>query len=121
MAPPLKPLQSVAVHVTEPEAGAFQWALTKLEADHTWSELQSADTTRPTYKEAMAEGLLALQARISDLNAGPRADATERHGPTPRHGPRDATEVEPAAGSDSDPESRTEPTRRSVFGFGLAN
>lgn len=115
MASTLKPLQSIAVHVTEPATGAFQWALAELEADHTWSELQIADTTHATYREAMADGLVALQARIADLDAGPRATAG-RHSPAQRHVHR------LARGKEDEPVPEgSKPTRQSVFGFGLAN
>lgn len=103
-------LRPIAVHVTEPEPGAFQWLLAELADDHTWTALQSADAHRTTYKEAMADGLLALQALATDLDQGPRMPAAHR--------PTKAAPARRPAPAGHDPAAKA---RRSAFGFGLAN
>lgn len=113
------PLRSIAVHVTEPETGAFQWALAELCADHTWTELQSAEASCSTYKEAVANGLLALQALIPDLDTGPRAASADQHR---RSGPnRGAGRVRSEEDEEPILDDGTSPSHQSVFGFGLAN
>ena len=66
-------LRPLAVTVEEPQAGVFAWAL--LEHRGTgWKTVDEARAraVRSTYREAMADGLLALQKRVDDLDTGPR-------------------------------------------------
>lgn len=67
------PLRPIAVHVTEPSAGAFRWELLERDDAGQWALLQTADAAALTYRQAMADGLVALQSMIDDLDAGPRA------------------------------------------------
>lgn len=79
-------LRHIAVYVEEPKQGRFAWVLAELEG-RSWRELDRSDSPVGSYKTAMAEGLLALQAMVQDLDIGPRAadapadegDAGERH------------------------------------------
>lgn len=67
------PLRRISVYVEEPESGWFQWVLAEAaEGLSIWHDLKAAEEWAPTYKEAMAEGLLALQDLIEDLDQGPR-------------------------------------------------
>jgi hypothetical protein len=53
------------------------WLL--LEQDVEWMPLQRAERPTKSYAKAMADGLFALQALITDLDVGPReseVDAT---------------------------------------------
>ncbi|WP_062362179.1 hypothetical protein [Variovorax paradoxus] len=72
------PLRRISVYVEEPEAGWFQWVLAEAaEGLSIWHDLNAADEWQPTYREAMAEGLLALQEMIDDLDQGPREEPPE--------------------------------------------
>ncbi|MGI4779111.1 MAG: hypothetical protein ACRYGA_13520 [Janthinobacterium lividum] len=71
--------------VVEPEPGTFVWEL--LEHGGAWQSLQRAERKARTYSEAMADGLLALQALVDDLDVGPREREAE-----------DATAQEPKFG-----------------------
>lgn len=87
-------LRHIAVHVEEPKPGRFAWVLSE-RGEHGWQALDTSAAPRTSYRQAMADGLLALQSLVDDLDAGPRsADGT-------------ATEDKPAAA-------------RSYFGFGPA-
>lgn len=69
------PLRRISVYVDEPEHGWFQWVLAEAaEGLSIWHDLKAAKEWVPTYKQAMAEGLLALQDLIEDLDQGPRAE-----------------------------------------------
>lgn len=69
------PLRRISVYVDEPEAGWFAWALAEAgEGMSNWTLLEHADEWVGSYKEAMADGLLALQRMIPDLDAGPREE-----------------------------------------------
>lgn len=69
----LTPLRRISVYVEEPERGWFQWVLAEAaEGLSIWHDLKAAEDWEPTYKEAMAKGLLALQDLIEDLDQGPR-------------------------------------------------
>ncbi|MET1116393.1 MAG: hypothetical protein ABWY08_15785 [Comamonas sp.] len=69
------PLRSIAVHVEEPRRGAFAWVLLERENADTWREIERTQRPAATYRQAMADGLLALQAMIDDLDQGPREPA----------------------------------------------
>ncbi|RCW72477.1 hypothetical protein [Pseudorhodoferax soli] len=99
-------LRHIAVHVEEPRSGRFVWVLTERHADD-WQPLDRARTAVPSYQRAMAEGLLALQQLVEDLDSGPRADAGHAAAP-PERGRAD--EAPPKAA----------PAKGSYFGFGPA-
>ena len=82
------PIRQIAVSVDEPEAGWFAWVLLEQGLDD-WSEIAAADEWVNTYREAMAEGLLALQAMVDDLDTGPRQlpEAAPPSKPKPPSGP----------------------------------
>ncbi len=111
---PATTLRPIAIHVQEPAPGRFDWVLSEQRQGGAWSEIQRAPSGVSTYRQAMADGLLALQALVDDLDSGPRRvvpaapgrKPTRRRGPGP---PADGAAPEPAA-----------PARRSLFGFGPA-
>lgn len=94
-------LRLIAVHVEEPEPMRFSWVLSERSGSR-WDELQHAEQPAETYRQAMAEGLLALQALVPDLDAGPRDEPV--------------AEVDDQV-DDPAPEA---PKRGSLFGFGPA-
>ena len=63
-------LRAIAVTVEEPEPGAFVWVL--VEQGSEWAQFSQAEKARGSYARAMADGLLALQDLIEDLEIGPR-------------------------------------------------
>ncbi|CAN7635278.1 hypothetical protein LJR039_004812 [Pseudorhodoferax sp. LjRoot39] len=99
-------LRHIAVHVEEPRSGRFVWVLTERHADD-WQPLERAATAQRSYRHAMAEGLLALQQRVDDLDIGPRADTR-----TPAAPPDEARVAEPARAA--------APDKGAYFGFGPA-
>lgn len=70
----MRALRSIAITVDEAEEGGFVWLL--LEKEVEWTPLQRAEQPTKSYADAMADGLLALQALVADLDAGPRETAT---------------------------------------------
>ncbi|MGJ7611184.1 MULTISPECIES: hypothetical protein [unclassified Variovorax] len=69
------PLRRIAVYVDEPEPGWFAWVLSEADEDlSTWSQIETTDEWLRSYKEAMAAGLVALQAMVGDLDRGPREE-----------------------------------------------
>lgn len=97
-------LRHIAVHVEEPRPQDFRWVLTEQEGD-AWRPIGKATAADATYKEAMSAGLLALQALVDDLDAGPRRATTDASEATPRQ--QSAAPDEP-------------PARSGFFGFGPA-
>lgn len=83
-------LRSIAVTVEETAPDAFEWVLLERGAD--WSPIRRAKRPVATYAKAMAAGLLALQAMVDDLDAGPR-----------------------------EPEADAQPPQRATFGFGFGS
>lgn len=73
-------LRHIAVHVEEPRPRDFRWVLTEQEGD-AWRPIGKATAADATYQEAMAHGLLALQALVDDLDAGPRRAAADAAAP----------------------------------------
>lgn len=73
-----KLLRSIAVYVEEPKRGSYAWVLIERETADSWRELERAHRPAASYQEAMADGLLALQALSADLDQGPRASAGPR-------------------------------------------
>jgi hypothetical protein len=65
-------LRHIAVYVDERRRGQFAWVLIEQEGD-AWAELQRDTRSAPTYREALAGGLQALQDLAGDLDGGPRA------------------------------------------------
>lgn len=86
-------LRKLAVTVSEEKSRAFSWEVVELLADGDWNVVAAGDRPAGTYRSAMAEGLLALQRMVPDLD----------------HGPREPIQ---------DAEAGTRPTRK-VFGFGF--
>lgn len=77
------PLRRIAVYVEEPEPGWFAWALIEADGSLEWSQLEAAEQSLRSYKEAMAAGLMALQVLVGDLDVGPREEPpTEAKKPT---------------------------------------
>lgn len=116
-------LRHLAVHVKESKPGDFRWVLTELSADHSWSEIQGAKAGAATYREAMADGLMFLQSMVYDLDKGPRTGVDEAtgvgtQGPAPTKRMQRIAEKRSEQASDGE---RSKETKRSVFGFGLAN
>ncbi|QHJ00227.1 hypothetical protein GT347_20930 [Xylophilus rhododendri] len=91
-------LRRIAVYVDEAEGG-FVWVLIEQEED-TWRPLDRADRALAHYGDAMAKGLLALQALVEDLDAGPRT-------------------ADDAPGND-EPAEDDAPRKPGAFGFGPA-
>lgn len=72
---PAAPLRRIAVYVEEPEPGWFAWTLIEADEDPAnWSQIETTDEWVGSYKEAMAAGLVALQAMVGDLERGPREE-----------------------------------------------
>lgn len=68
-------LRRIAVYVGESKPGWFAWALIEADEDlSTWSQIETTDEWLGSYKEAMAAGLVALQAMVGDLDRGPREE-----------------------------------------------
>lgn len=104
-------LRLIAVHVEETAVSRYQWVLTERAEAHEWHELDRSASTVTTYKKAMAQGLLALQALIDDPDAGPRRKASPRKGDSEERGSPVPEVAEPDI-----PASR----KGSLFGFGPA-
>lgn len=90
--------------------------MTEHTSGERWAELDRANTARRKYKEAMADGLLALQAMIVDLDVGPRqeevgsiTEPSEAQEAKPAH--------EPSQRSDGAEPAR-QPKKMGYFGFG---
>jgi hypothetical protein len=115
-------LRRIAVHVEETKSGGFEWVLSSDDNDNdndngTDDEDEDAGPWRPfkrarkaveTYKASMADGLLALQSLIDDLDAGPRRPADIAP---------DSKAVRTGRAAKS--ESEKKPATGSAFGFGL--
>ncbi|CAN7762264.1 hypothetical protein LJR039_007148 [Pseudorhodoferax sp. LjRoot39] len=97
-------LRQIAVHVEEPHSGKFTWVLTE-RAGEDWQPLSRAQSPVRSYKLAMAEGLLALQDLVQDLDLGPRARQEKADTPSASAAPRPAS---------------TTPAKGAYFGFGPA-
>ena len=72
------PLRSIAIYVEEPKRGSYAWVLIERENADAWREIERAHRHVPSYREAMADGLLALQALADDLEQGPRESGGQR-------------------------------------------
>lgn len=76
-----KAAKPVAAKQTARKAPAGKTASAK---SPDWIEIQAAEAPMGSYREAMAAGLMALQAMIDDLEQGPRAAAAADPAPN-RH------------------------------------
>ena len=87
------PLRRIAVHVDEAAQGAYRWILIEQKTKSAkWAEIDAASEPIDTYKEAMAAGLIALEALIDDLDVGPRDAAPSRAAPSKAASPEAAPE-----------------------------
>lgn len=102
----MRELRHIAVHVQEPWSGQFSWVLTECASVQQWQEIDRSTKSVGSYQRAMADGLLALQKLIPDLDVGPRGVPTKRqHRGRVRTGKRQEEET---------------PRRGAYFGFGPA-
>ena len=99
-------LRRIAVYVDEPAAHDFRWVLMERGPQGAWAEIRRASSPAATYHRAMADGLLALQGLVDDLEQGPRNQSrqTRQAKALPR----------------SSRQTAAEPDRPSFFGFGPA-
>lgn len=115
-------LRHIAVHVTEPSVGDFRWVLTELAPDRSWSDIRSAEDGVSTYRQAMADGLQALQSMVYDLDTGPRRNAEDTKSSAlpkpvrPEHRERSSRKVPQHSVDEEEPAK----TKGAVFGFGPA-
>lgn len=65
-------LRDIAVSVRATAAGRFEWLLLEGGIASGWAEIDASASPSDSYKTAMADGLLALQALIDDVEMGPR-------------------------------------------------
>ncbi|CAN7596449.1 hypothetical protein [Acidovorax sp. Leaf78] len=119
-------LRLIAVHVEEDSAGGFEWVLSERDGRTAWGEIQRSASAAGTYKDAMAGGLVALEAMVEDLDIGPRSSTAPhashafraaRAAHAPSAAKRAATEREPSGAAEA--EQKT-PGKPSPFGFGPA-
>ncbi|MDA8445657.1 hypothetical protein [Paracidovorax valerianellae] len=108
-------LRPIAIHVEEPAPGAFSWVLIERDDGHvdTWTPIRKAETAADTYQQAMADGLLALQSMVEDLDIGPRLTAREGW-------PRKDHRSDSAPQADDSEDAQQRPAKPSLFGFGPA-
>ena len=72
-------LRAIAVTVEERAPARFGWLLLeRTDEGSKWSALERSGPSFRKYHEAMADGLLALQAMIEDLDEGPRHPEEEQ-------------------------------------------
>ncbi|CAA2109343.1 hypothetical protein [Variovorax paradoxus] len=111
-------LRRIAVHVDEPRPGKFEWVLNEAlsPSSESWTPLDRAKRPVDSYRKAMALGLLALQALVDDLDAGPRAAQEDGL----QHEDEDNDDAPAARGSRRAQDGKAAtPGRRTAFGFGL--
>ncbi|MDM0059098.1 hypothetical protein [Variovorax fucosicus] len=114
-------LRRISVHVEEPRSGAFEWVLSEADATDAdadqWRVLKRARNAAKTYKDSMADGLVALQALIDDLDTGPRSPGVLEPEPDRRQARK-----RPARSAPSEHQKQESPakaTGRTAFGFGV--
>lgn len=112
-------LRLIAVHVEEPEPQSFLWVLTERNGAR-WREIGRPDAASSTYKKAMADGLLALQAMVDDLDAGPRARGAGSDAEPAQSAEQIAPEQAPAPSGPTEAGSAQRPGKNAYFGFGPA-
>ena len=116
-------LRQISVHIEEPKAGAFEWVLSEADAEDAgnWQPVQRSRRAASTYKAAMADGLVALESLIDDLDKGPRSSTARDHEPGPETAPESeragkrAARAAPRQEPPAKPAGRT----RTAFGFGV--
>jgi len=102
-------LRPIALHVEEPAEGDFRWVLSERDARGRWAGLDRASAAAGTYRQAMADGLLALQELVDDLDTGPRKAVDG------------GADADPDADAeDGQDDGSTAPKKRTLFGFGPA-
>lgn len=77
-------LRKLAVTVSEDRSRAFRWEVVELLPDGDWKVLAAAERPARSYHVAMADGLLALQRMVPDLDLGPREPTQDVEGGTRR-------------------------------------
>lgn len=118
-------LRHIAIHVEEASPGHYAWVLSEQQPDDaaTWTVIQRATAPASTYQAAMAQGLIALEAQVEDLDAGPRRTAEEPARSAAQSRRRSTTAAPAAAPSASEPPPASPGAKRgrpSLFGFGPA-
>ena len=89
----------------EARADGFRWQLLESADGSAWDLLSSARKSLPRYSDAVAAGLLALQALTPDLDAGPQRDAEQA--------------ADTSSEADETGDETQEPKKRGgAFGFG---
>lgn len=53
-------------------AGQFRWLISERDGAGAWAPLRRAPQPVASYRQAMAQGLMALESMIDDLEIGPR-------------------------------------------------
>lgn len=111
------------MHVEEPKPGAFTWVLSELDDVAGVLEIEMAERSRRSYRQAMAEGLIALQGGIRDLDVGPRVGdddpvSPSRSSPPPPAAASPAKQAAPADGPRAPSAGGSQP-KATAFGFGL--
>lgn len=109
-------LRLLAVHVAEPAPRRFEWVITERVREDRWKEIARGDDTYDMYKDAMANGLVALEQMTPDLEVGPRRDA-EKSDPAQRPPKRSAQPEPPDARKGPAPPKATS-QKAPYFGFG---
>ncbi|MGJ7506002.1 hypothetical protein [Variovorax sp. GT1P44] len=76
-------IRRIAIYVDATGEGAYRWVLIEHASKPSrWTEIKVSPKTQATYREAMADGLLALQGLVGDLDEGPREAADSERAPT---------------------------------------
>lgn len=110
-------LRRLAIYVEEPEPGRFEWVLGELDGEDTIVVQQRAPRPVGSYKTAMANGLMALQRVVEDLDGGPREDLQAPASANELHDKQPSSERAPTKRSAENAQAR--PSRGTAFGFGL--
>ena len=107
-------LRLLAVHVAEPDPGQFEWVITERVNEDRWREIHRAEDGYKTYKSAMANGLVALEEMISDLDVGPREQSAQ----TDVRQSASKVPGQPPQLEQNAPASQIKPKTADYFGFG---
>lgn len=113
-------LRPIAISVEESRAQRFVWVLLERESEgDAWHTLAQADSAVASYQEAMADGLLALQALVEDLALGPRLEEAGDAKQKPARSAKRKTERRHERKDDDEADTSAKaPARKSYFGFG---
>ncbi|MBT2332325.1 hypothetical protein J7E49_00140 [Variovorax paradoxus] len=111
-------LRRIAIHVEEPRSGSFEWVLSEADSHGAdqWKVLKRARKAVATYQASVADGLVALQSLIENLDTGPRAPAALEPEPPPRQAHKRAARSAAPAPAEEAP---AKATGRTAFGFGV--